>query len=104
MTALLAVVCLACPAYSIDPNRMLSHYIRDRWGVDKGFTAGSITAFAQTPDGYLWIGTEKGLTRFDGLTFHLFQQASPTTFSIGAVQSLMTDAEGNLWILLQNTR
>ena len=102
--AVLAIVCLAYPAYAIDPNRMLSQYIRDHWGVEKGFAAGSVTSFAQTPDGYLWIGTEKGLIRFDGLTFRLFQQASPATFSIGAVQALMTDAEGNLWILLQNTR
>ena len=83
---------------------MLSQYIRDHWGVEQGFTGGSITSFAQTPDGYLWIGTEKGLIRFDGLTFRLFQQASPTTFSIGAVQGLMTDAQGNLWILLQSTK
>ena len=102
--AVLAVVCLAYPVYAIDPDRMLSQYIRDRWGVEKGFTAGSVTSFAQTPDGYLWIGTEKGLLRFDGLSFRVFQQANPTTFPIGAVQALMTDAEGNLWILLQNTR
>src|SRR5215468_9960470 len=104
MMAVLAVVCLACPVHALDPNRMLSQYIRDRWGVEKGFTAGSVTSFEQTPVCYLWIGTEKGLIRFDGLTFRLFQQASPASFSIGAVQALMTDAEGNLWILLQNTR
>ena len=104
MITVLAVVCLAYPAYAIDPTRMLSQYIRDHWGVEKGFSAGSVTSFAQTPDGYLWIGTQKGLIRFDGLTFRLLQQPSPTTFSIGAVQALMTDAEGNLWILLQNTR
>ena len=104
MMAVLAVVCLPYPAYPVDPHRMLSQYIRDHWGVEKGFNAGSITSFAQTPDGYLWIGTEKGLIRFDGLTFRIFQQASPATLSIGAVQALITDTEGNLWILLQNTR
>jgi len=102
--AVLAIVCLAHPAYSIDPNRMLSQYIRDHWGVEQGFTGGSVTSFAQTPDGYLWIGTEKGLICFDGLTFRRFQQASPTTLPIGAVQGLMTDAQGNLWILLQSTQ
>jgi len=102
--AALAAVCLAQPAYSIDPNRMLSQYIRDHWGVEQGFTGGSVTSFAQTPDGYLWIGTEKGLIRFDGLTFRPYQQAGPTTFPIGAVQALMTDAHGDLWILLQSTK
>jgi len=103
MTAL-AVVCLAHAAYPIDPNRMLSQYIRDHWGVEQGFIGGSVTSFAQTTDGYLWIGTEKGLIRFDGLTFRLFEQASPTTFPIGAVQGLMADAQGNLWVLLQSTK
>jgi len=102
--AALAVVCLAHPAYPVDPNRMLSQYIRDHWGVEQGFTGGSVTSFAQTTDGYLWIGTEKGLIRFDGLTFRVFQQASPTTLPIGAVQGLMADAQGNLWILLQGTK
>jgi ligand-binding sensor domain-containing protein/signal transduction histidine kinase len=104
VTAALAVVCLAQQAYSIDPNRMLSQYIRDRWGVEEGFTGGSITSFAQTPDGYLWIGTDKGLIRFDGLEFRPFQLASSTTFPIDAVQALMTDIQGNLWILLQSTK
>ena len=102
--AALAVLCLAHPACPIDPNRMVSQYIRDHWGVEQGFTWGSVTSFAQTPDGYLWIGTQKGLIRFDGLTFRLFQQASPTSFPIGAVQALMTGTDGNLWILLQSTK
>ncbi len=55
-------------------------------------------------DGYLWIGTEKGLIRFDGLSFRPFQQASPSTFTIGPVQGLIADARGNLWILLQSTK
>jgi len=102
--AALALICFAHSAYPIDPNRMLSQYIRDHWGVEQGFTGGSVTSFAQTTDGYLWIGTEKGLVRFDGLTFRLFEQASPTTLPIGAVQGLMADAQGNLWILLQSTK
>jgi ligand-binding sensor domain-containing protein/signal transduction histidine kinase len=83
---------------------MLSQYIHDYWGGEQGFNGGPVTSFAQTPDGYLWIATEKGLIRFDGLTFRPFQQASPSTFPIGAVQGLVTDAQGNLWILLQSTK
>ena len=78
--------------------------MRERWGSDKGFTGGSVTTLAQTPDGYLWIGTEKSLIRFDGFGFRTFSQAAPTTFSIGPVQALASDAQGNLWILLQNTK
>jgi ligand-binding sensor domain-containing protein/signal transduction histidine kinase len=83
---------------------MISQYISEGWGSEKGFNGGSVTAIAQTNDGYLWIGTEKGLVRFDGLVFRLLQQAAPSIFPIGPVQALLVDPEGNLWILLQSTK
>lgn len=83
---------------------MASQYIHDRWGSARGFTGGSVSSIAQTPDGYLWIGSEKGLFRFDGLTFRAFPQATPSNFPIGPVQGLTTDAQGNLWIVLQSTK
>lgn len=87
-----------------DAKGTISHYMRDHWGTDKGFPGGTVSAFAQTTDGYLWIGTEKGLIRFDGLNFHLFEQAAPTAVALSPVQALMADAEGNLWILLRSTQ
>jgi ligand-binding sensor domain-containing protein/signal transduction histidine kinase len=98
------LVCVAPPAKAIDPARMLSQYMREQWGSEKGFTGGAVTAIAQTTDGYLWIGTEKGLVRFDGLNFRLYQQAVPTSLAIGAVQALAADAQGNLWVVLQSTK
>jgi len=100
----LAVVCFAYPGQALDPNRLISQYMREYWGSEKGFTGGPVTAIAQTTDGYLWIGTEKGLIRFDGLNFRLFTQAIPSSLPIGPVQGLLADSEGNLWILLQTTR
>jgi len=97
-------VSFACQAYATDPDRTLAQYMHEHWGSEKGFTGGSVTAIAQTPDGYLWIGTEQGLVRFDGLSFRPFPQATPTTFPIGPVQDLVTDAQGNLWVLLQSTK
>src|ERR1700678_264429 len=102
--AVIAVVWFVVPARAVDPNRMISQYMHERWGIEKGFSGGSVTSIAQTPDGYLCIGTEKGLIRFDGLRFRVFQQATPASFPIGPVQALMTDGQGNLWIVLQNTK
>jgi hypothetical protein len=104
VSAVLIAVCFPRPVLAIDPNRMIAQYIRDYWGSAKGFTGGSVSAFAQTADGYLWIGTNKGLFRFDGLSFQAFPQATPTSFPISAVHALAADAQGNLWILLQNTK
>jgi signal transduction histidine kinase len=100
----LAAVCFTCPAHAIDPNRSIAQYMRERWGADRGFPGGSVTALTQTKDGYLWIGTDKGLVRFDGTSFRTFRQAAPSALEIGAVQSLVADTQGNLWIVLQSTQ
>src|SRR5262249_20307061 len=99
-----ALLCFVTPAQAIDPLRMISQYMRERWGSERGFPGGAVSAIAQTTDGYLWIGTERGLVRFDGLNFRLFQQASPGPVPIGPVQGIVADAEANLWILLKNTK
>jgi len=99
-----ALFCFAVPAHAVDPHRMISQYTRDHWEEKEGFPGGSVSAIVQSKDGYLWIGSEKGLVRFDGLNFRLFQQAVPELFTIGAVQALTVDARSNLWILLQGTK
>ena len=86
----------------MDPNRALSEYARDQWTAEKGFPGGPVYAISQTPDGYLWIGTERGLVRFDGISFILVQHTNSTSIPAGPVLGLTTDAEGNLWIRLQN--
>jgi len=100
----LCAVSFAVSAFAIDPARMLSQYLHDSWGTDRGLPSGSISAIAQTSDGYLWIGTDKGLVRFDGLSFRQFEQANPDPFVIGPVRTLLVDTNGDLWILLQNTK
>jgi ligand-binding sensor domain-containing protein/signal transduction histidine kinase len=100
----LAGVCLAVPVSALDPSRTVSQYLHDSWGTEESLRGGSITAIAQTSDGYLWIGTDKGLFRFDGLSFHQFEQARPDPIQIGSVRTLLVDASDHLWILLQNTQ
>lgn len=102
--AAVAVVYVASQMQALDRTRTISKYMRERWGSEKGFPGGTVTAIGQTSDGYLWIGTEKGLIRFDGINFRTYPQAMPLPLAIGAVRALVTDSEGNLWILLQNTK
>ena len=91
-------------AFAVDPTRTVSQYLHDSWRTERGWPGGSITAIAQTSDGYLWIGTDKGLVRFDGLNFHQFERADPNPILIGPIRTLLVDAKDNLWILLQNTQ
>jgi ligand-binding sensor domain-containing protein/signal transduction histidine kinase len=96
--ASLVLLCLVHTAYAIDPSRELSQYIRDQWGSAKGFPGGQVYAITQTRDGYLWIGAEKGLVRFDGNNFHLFQQSNTSSLPVGPVRGLVADPDGSLWI------
>ena len=49
-------------------------------------------------DGYLWIGAEKGLVRFDGMTFTLLSPTVPGQSAIRTVLGLVADADGSLWV------
>src|SRR5580692_8374660 len=58
---------LVCPsAHALDPSLDVSQYAHTPWHVRDGFTQGHISSIAQTPDGYIWLGTSFGLFRFDG--------------------------------------
>ena len=94
----LAGFCLIHPVYAVDPSRAMTQYVRDRWGVEQGFPKGPLYAITQTVDGYLWIGTQSGLFRFDGWSFTQVQDPSKA-FSITGVYGLTPDKDGGLWIL-----
>jgi len=97
----LAAAGFVIAARAAEPDRALSQYIRNRWGTERGFPGGPVYAITQTADGYLWIGTEKGLVRFDGLNFQLIQHANTPALPDGPILGLTADAEGNLWIRLR---
>src|SRR5580658_4032985 len=100
----IAFLCFVKVAFVLDPTRKISQYLHDKWGEDKGFIGGRVYAIGQSADGYLWIGTERGLVRFDGFSFTLIQRPLPDSPPIGAVRGLISDAEGNLWIRLEGPR
>ena len=93
----------ACATYGLSPNKTLSQYLREQWNTEQGFPGGPINAFAQTPDGYLWIGTETGLVRFDGVHFRIFQHSNTPTLPDGPILGLAVDGEGDLWVRLGPT-
>ncbi len=101
LLAVLTMVCFAASANALSSKKAISEFIRDRWDAGAGFPGGRVNAFAQTPDGYLWIATEKGLVRFDGLNFVLIEHSESSTVPFGPVLGLALDANGSLWIRLQ---
>ena len=73
-------------------------YLIDLWTSDNGLPDSSVTAIAQTPDGYLWIGTYNGLARFDGVRFVNFDPFNTPELTQARVDGLFVDAQGTLWI------
>jgi ligand-binding sensor domain-containing protein/signal transduction histidine kinase len=89
---------LVTDARALDPNRLPSQYVREQWTTETRFPGGAVNGIAQTADGYLWIGTDKGLIRFDGFNFRPVSFAPIGTASNVPILQLLTDAGGKLWI------
>src|SRR5262249_27064043 len=68
------------------------------WQTDDGLPHNLVRAIAQTPDGYLWVGTKVALARFDGIRFTLFDDRNTPALKYPNITSLSVDAEGTLWI------
>ncbi len=73
-------------------------YFTDVWISENGLPDNSITAIAQTPDGYLWVGTYNGLARFDGVRFVTFDPANTPELTHARIRKLFVDRQGTLWI------
>jgi signal transduction histidine kinase/ligand-binding sensor domain-containing protein len=73
-------------------------YLVDNWDTEKNLPSSTVTSIAQTPDGYLWIGTYNGLARFDGARFVAFDPVQYPALGQARVQGLFLDANGTLWI------
>src|SRR5215469_8627401 len=90
---------LGTSAWAIDPSRRISQYAHSSWRTQDGVFASAPTVIAQTGDGYIWIGTQSGLLRFDGVRFvpWIFPEGSshlPSQYIV----ALMAASDGSLWI------
>src|SRR5580692_11383700 len=85
-------------AYGLDPALDVSQYAHTSWKIRDGFSKGIIFAIAQTPDGYLWLGTDFGLLRFDGVKAVPWQPPAGEHLPSSSVLSLLASRDGTLWI------
>jgi len=94
------VVLLACCAcgFGLDPSLDISEYAHTSWKVRDGFSKGYITSIAQTPDGYLWLGTEFGSLRFDGVRNVPWEPTANEHLPNNFIRSLLAARDGTLWI------
>jgi signal transduction histidine kinase/ligand-binding sensor domain-containing protein len=91
------LACCVC-AFGLDPSLDVSQYAHTSWKVRDGFVKGLVASMAQTPDGYLWLGTQFGLFRFDGVRAVPWQPPGDQHVPTGTVLSLLVTRDGTLWI------
>jgi ligand-binding sensor domain-containing protein/signal transduction histidine kinase len=85
-------------ALGLNPNRTISQYGHTVWRLQDGSLPSMPNVIAQTNDGYIWIGTQSGLIRFDGVRFMPFQPPAGEELRVPAIYSLLGAADGSLWI------
>jgi len=88
-----------CPcAHALNPSLDINQYAHKSWTIREGFFNGIINAIAQTPDGYLWLGTDFGLLRFDGVRSTPLQLPGGVQLPGSRVMSLLAARDRRLWI------
>ncbi len=94
-----ALSCLLLPdrGLALDPARDMLQYNCQTWTRQNGLPANGINAITQTKDGYLWLGTQSGMVRFDGVQFSSLNLPEGSQFPIQLVSSLASSRTGGLW-------
>ena len=99
---LLAAVCLTSIVFGLAVRNALGeptdHYAFRLWQTQDGLPENTVQAIAQTPDGFLWVGTTGGLSRFDGNGFDKFDHTNTPSLTESSIVSLLVSRDGDLWI------
>ncbi len=79
-------------------DRSYLEYSPRVWQTDEGLPNNQVQAMAQTPEGYLWVGTFEGLARFDGVEFKTYNRANTPELKNASITALCPATNGTLWI------
>lgn len=93
----LALLLRAHAANDVEVERP-TRYATTVYGVEDGVPDPVVNVVVQTRDGYLWVGTDHGLSRFDGVEFTTYRAANTPGLGHDMIRALFEDAEGTLWI------
>jgi signal transduction histidine kinase/streptogramin lyase len=93
----MVAACLIPSAWALDPHKTLTQYSRHVWGQQDGLPQDTVKSITQTADGYLWLGTDEGLARFDGFEFTTFSRPA-SDLPANSIAALAASPDGSLWI------
>ncbi len=83
--------------YRLDPTLDIDQYVHDVWTTTEGLPHNAVHAILHGDDGYLWLGTDAGLVRFDGVRFTVFNSRTHEAFETDRVRTLVQTRDGALW-------
>lgn len=89
---------VALPVTAQGPARPINQFGHESWQVRDGLPQSSVHTIVQTRDGYLWMGTQQGLVRFDGVRFTLFRGTNTPQMRADHVSALHETKDGTLWV------
>lgn len=95
--ALILSLSVAC-AFGLSPEKLISQYHKRHWQVEDGLPRNYVMSVLPSPDGYLLVATDEGLTRFDGVRFSAFDLDASLQLSRRWVLTMMTAHDGSLWV------
>jgi len=98
MTAIIIILSNRGYLWGLNPQKKIDQYILNQWEMAEGLLVSTVLSINQTQDGYLWIGTSKGLARFDGVNFQVYRFSEREEISSQEIRSLCVDKKGILWI------
>lgn len=83
---------------ALEPTTALANFNRQTWVMENGLPQNTVQALAQTSDGFVWLGTEVGLVRFDGSGFSFYDHSTKLALPGNDVRCLLATADGSLWV------
>ncbi len=85
-------------AHALDPVRSVTQYTLSTWDLEDGLPQSTVNAIAQTAEGYLWLGTQEGLVRFDGAAMVVVDRRSHPQLPHAFISALTPRVGGGLWV------
>ncbi len=93
-----AVAIAYASAFGLDPAQHVAQYGHQTWRTETGLPQNSVHAIVQSHDGFIWLGTEGGLVRFDGTHFVVYDLHNTPQLGSNSIRSIVEDSDKALWL------
>ncbi|MFW5926497.1 MAG: two-component regulator propeller domain-containing protein [Wenzhouxiangella sp.] len=92
------LVMLAGSSSALAPDKAFHQYVKNAWSIEQGLPQITVNALVQGPRGYIWVGTQAGVARFDGVRFAVFDPSNTPALPGVFIRDLFFDSRDRLWV------